>query len=206
MVRRCEGGDRHYREGWVCVHDYCCAEACLLLLPEGVHAPALPCPFLCRSAVPTRWMPRKTRSHVCPVACGSACCRPSAAFNAHRSVLIYSRSQCYCLRSHGPSSNTCWRFVANTIIIRKSSLAARDTFNNKTQATACLPLRQAPSPILLRPRPQNDYATFTLSAETAPRLKSPWYHFRSRPACPRVLAYLGRRPCCVGRLAHAGDQ
>lgn len=55
-----------------------------LLLPKGAHAPVLPCPFLCRSAVPTRWMPRKTRSHVCPVACGSACCCPSAAFNAHR--------------------------------------------------------------------------------------------------------------------------
>jgi hypothetical protein len=46
-------------------------------------------------------------------------------------------------------------------------------------------------------------ATKTLSAETSSRLKSPWYHFRSRPACPRGLGCLGRSFCCIGRLAHA---
>ena len=51
----------------------------LLLLPKSV-----PLPFCSANTL----SPRKTRSHVCPVACGSACRCPSAAFNAHHSTHI----------------------------------------------------------------------------------------------------------------------
>jgi len=175
-------------------------------LPKSVHSPALPRPSSAANTVKSLECPAKYD----PTFAQSLAQVLVLAHQRHlllTAALIHSHSPLFALTWHRRvgiqehvGSPTCHTHSHKRITfsskVHQSDSQSRQYF------------RQADFPIFPRESGPDSIcacATQTLSAETALRLKSLWYHFRSRPACPRGLAHLGSKPCSIGPLAHAAS-
>jgi hypothetical protein len=155
-------------------------------LPKSVLSPGLPC-----MAIPCQHgnyhASAQRGSHVCRVACWLACCpqrhillTTARLTAAHKVVILTVPLFALTL----PWSDKRVRGLPQTYK-EKDHLGSSISAKVHQPSPPAKRAKQHPhlSPVDSGQAPES-CATKTLSAETTSRLRSPWYHFRSRPALP----------------------